>query len=91
MSKEQRIILFSGTVQGVGFRYTTCRVADSYDISGTVRNMPDGRVECVVEGESAEIDAFMAELTATMNRYIRKQTQNHAPFSGRFASFSVTF
>ena len=66
-------------------------MADSYDVNGTVRNMPDGCVECVVEGESAEIDAFLAELTATMNRYIHKQTQNHASFSGRFTSFSVTF
>ena len=59
MAMIQRIVCFSGYVQGVGFRYTTCRIAGAFDVTGTVRNMPDGSVECVVEGETAEIDAFL--------------------------------
>jgi len=88
---EQRIVIFKGTVQGVGFRYTTCRVAGGYDVVGAVRNCPDGSVECVVEGEAAEIDAFIAEVSEAMGRYIRKRTEQTAPASGRYASFGVGY
>ena len=60
MALEQRIVNFFGTVQGVGFRYTTCRTARRYEVTGTVRNLPDGRVECVVEGEATEISDGLA-------------------------------
>ncbi|MHC4984545.1 MAG: acylphosphatase [Planctomycetota bacterium] len=88
---EQRIVIFKGTVQGVGFRYTTCRVAGGYDVVGQVRNCPDGSVECIVEGEAAEIDAFIAEVSEAMGRYIRKRTEQTAPASGRFTSFGVGY
>ena len=88
---EQRIVIFKGTVQGVGFRYTACRVAGSYDVVGTVRNCPDGTVECIVEGEAGEIDAFVAEVADAMGRYIRDRTEQTAPASGRFTSFGVGY
>ncbi len=91
MADEQRIVSFSGRVQGVGFRYTACRVARRYEVTGYVRNLPDGRVECVVEGEATEIDAFLAKLIATMSGYIRKQTQTKTPYSGDYPSFDVRF
>ena len=91
MTGEQRIVLFSGTVQGVGFRYTACRVAGGFDVTGTVRNLPDGGVECVVEGDPAEIDAFLQSLAQQMGRYIRKQTQQMAPYTGKYASFAVVY
>ena len=46
---------FSGHVQGVGFRYTVADVAEDFDVRGYVRNLPDGRVELVAEGDEAEI------------------------------------
>jgi acylphosphatase len=91
MADEQRIVHFSGTVQGVGFRYTTVHVARGYDVTGTVRNLPDGKVQCVVEGESAEIDAFLAEVDSRMGGYIRNRTEQKAPHSGRFPDFTVAF
>ncbi len=89
--KEQRIVLFSGTVQGVGFRYTAVRTARAFEVAGTVRNLADGRVECVVEGESKEIDAFLADLAEEMHSYIRGQTRQTAPYSGRYADFTMAF
>ena len=44
-------ILYSGHVQGVGFRYTAKTVAAGFEITGVVRNLPDGRVELVAEGD----------------------------------------
>jgi acylphosphatase len=57
-------VLFAGQVQGVGFRYTAKTVATGFDITGTIRNLPDGRVELVAEGSRAELDAFRAALHA---------------------------
>ena len=51
-------ILYSGSVQGVGFRYTTKSVAAGFEVIGTVRNLPDGRVELVAEGACTELEAF---------------------------------
>ena len=91
MAKEQRTILFSGTVQGVGFRFTACRAAGDREVAGYVRNLPDGRVECLVEGEAGEIDAFLAELRPRMSGYIQNCTQQTAAYTGRYSRFSVGF
>ena len=56
-------IFYSGRVQGVGFRYTTKQLAAEFDVTGWVRNLPDGRVELLVIAEdAAEIEAFLTEL-----------------------------
>jgi acylphosphatase len=54
-----RQIFFEGRVQGVGFRYATQRVACGFDVTGWVRNLPDGRVEVQVCGELEEVAAFI--------------------------------
>ena len=78
---QQRVVHFSGAVQGVGFRFTACRIAGGYDVTGFVRNLPDSRVQCVIEGETSEIDAFLAELTREMGYHIRNTTQQTAPWA----------
>ena len=51
-------IYYSGRVQGVGFRYTAKNVATGYEVTGIVRNLPDGRVELLAEGPRDELEAF---------------------------------
>jgi acylphosphatase len=51
--------------------------------------LPDGSVECIVEGAPAEIDAFLAALADRMKEHIRRTTQQTAPASGRFGGFGV--
>ena len=91
MAGQQRTVRFTGRVQGVGFRFTAIRVAGGYDVTGYVRNCGDGSVECVVEGEAEQIDAFLAELSKHMGGYIRDITQQTAPAAGRFSSFTVRY
>lgn len=59
MSRERVTVFYSGRVQGVGFRYTAKTQALGFDVSGTVRNLPDGRVELVAEGQREELEAFI--------------------------------
>jgi len=89
MAQEQRIVHYWGAVQGVGFRYTACRIAGRYAVAGYVRNLADGRVECLVEGAGDQVEAFLEEVAETMGTFIRRQTQQAAPCSGRYASFGV--
>lgn len=82
---------FFGCVQGVGFRYTARRAAGDYAVFGYVRNMSDGSVECVVEGDKAEIDAFIEALCQRMADYVDRKTEQSAPSSGLYRSFDVRF
>lgn len=63
-------VVFSGRVQGVGFRATARAIASKHPVSGWVRNEPDGSVRLVAEGASRAIDAYLAELRAKMARHI---------------------
>jgi len=59
-SNHVRLHLFiSGRVQGVGFRAHTQREAERLGVYGWVRNLPDGRVELVAEGEPAPVDQLV--------------------------------
>ncbi len=58
MKRCRMHIFYSGRVQGVGFRYTTKTVAAGFEVTGTVRNLPDGRVELIAEGARTELEAF---------------------------------
>ncbi len=62
MSQERRRVYYSGRVQGVGFRYTAHRLAQGFAVSGFVRNLDDGRVELLAEGDPAELDRFLGAI-----------------------------
>jgi acylphosphatase len=63
-------VLYSGRVQGVGFRYTAQGLAARFPVAGFVRNQPSGDVELVAEGPIDQVDAFLAELADRMADYI---------------------
>ena len=84
-------VLFSGHVQGVGFRFTTQRVASDFDVSGTVRNLPDGRVEVVAEGERDEVQRFLDALQRRMGGYVHGVREVWSPASGHYAGFRIAF
>ena len=56
-------VLYSGRVQGVGFRYSTKQIASGYEVTGTVKNLPDGRVQLqVMSYDADELEAFLAAI-----------------------------
>ncbi len=91
MSRQCRQVHFSGIVQGVGFRYTARRLAERFDVAGYVKNLPDGRVELVVEGPPDQIDAFLQAISEQMGHYIRRIDQQVSSPTGRFTGFEIRF
>jgi acylphosphatase len=57
-AKRVRVVV-SGDVQGVGFRWYCREQATHEGVAGSVRNLPDGRVEAIFEGDSASVDAMV--------------------------------
>jgi acylphosphatase len=51
--------LFEGKVQGVGFRSSVLSLAKGYEVTGWVKNLPDGRVEVFASGDADEIEEFL--------------------------------
>ncbi|MEI7534243.1 MAG: acylphosphatase [Verrucomicrobiae bacterium] len=81
---------FSGRVQGVGFRYTAKTVATGFEITGLVKNLPDGRVELVAEGAQAELEAFLVELHgAGLAGFIRDEQVIWADAKNEFRGFEI--
>ncbi len=66
----RKYILFSGQVQGVGFRYHSTVLARQLGLTGWVRNLDDGDVEMEIQGKPETIELFLASLGKT-SRYIQ--------------------
>ena len=86
---KRRTVHFGGRVQGVGFRYTTRNIALGYDVQGYVRNLPDGRVELVMEGPDAQMDQVVGEVQRRMNGYIRTLESHVGPATREFEQFTI--
>ena len=83
-------VLYSGHVQGVGFRYTVRQTALGFEVTGTVRNLPDGRVEVVAEGERAELEAFGEAIRdAGLAAHIRGESVAWGPAMGHSRGFDI--
>lgn len=86
---QRQTCVFSGRVQGVGFRYTVQNIAQQHDVNGYVRNLPDGRVELVMEGPATEIDQVVQAVSQRMDGFIAKCVSDKAPATGEFEHFSI--
>jgi acylphosphatase len=84
-------VAFSGRVQGVGFRYTACRIADDYRVTGFVRNLPDGCVELVAEGPAKQVKSFVEAVRRQMAAYIRRADVCQSSATGQFDRFGVAY
>jgi acylphosphatase len=81
MNVSKRVI-YSGNVQGVGFRYTARGVARHFPVGGYVRNLPDGTVELVAEGTAEQVEGFLQAVANHMRDHIHQQTVNDQPPRG---------
>lgn len=91
-STKRMKVRFSGRVQGVGFRYTVCRIAEPFGVTGYVRNLPDGDVEMVAEGDEQELLDFLNRIRGGLpGRYIVREDIRWEPATGQYAGFGITF
>jgi len=88
---ERREVHFRGRVQGVGFRWTASRIASHFAVVGYVKNLPDGRVQMVCEGESGELDRFLAAIDAEMGRYIADTAVTKTAAIDQFTRFDIRY
>jgi len=86
---ERRRVLYSGHVQGVGFRYRTLTIAQSHAVTGFVRNLSNGRVELVAEGSPAVLDALLDQVSAALGRNIDSAQSEVLPATGQWQSFTI--
>ena len=85
-----RHFIIAGEVQGVGFRYFALRAAARHQITGTVRNLPDGRVEVTAEGERAAMDEFKKELaTGPRLAVVSDLNESDIAVTGRYREFRI--
>ena len=88
--RQRMQIFYSGRVQGVGFRYTTKMLAQGSDVTGTVRNVADGRVELVVEGAREELEAFRKGVQESeLGSFIRNEETHWGDAKNEFRGFEI--
>lgn len=92
MPAERRRVLYEGRVQGVGFRMTTNRLAHGFAVAGFVRNLPDGRVELVAQGEPAVVASFLGAVGREFGDMIHHvESQPLPPDPAAPAGFSIHY
>jgi acylphosphatase len=85
-----RRVIYSGRVQGVGFRYTVQNLAENRPISGFVRNLPNGTVEVVAEGKPGQVDEFLSAIERRMAGYIQQKMEQEE-VSGGHSGFGIRY
>ena len=86
-----RHVFFEGRVQGVGFRWTVKNLARGYDVTGWVKNLPDGRVELFAQAfEAAEVEAFLEDIQrSSLSSHIREREVKAATAETSLRGFSI--
>ena len=85
-------VFYEGRVQGVGFRFTVRHIAKGFDVTGWVRNLPDGRVELQVSGDEDELRAFLDQVAQSeLHSLIRKQTENRLDEAVATRGFDIRY
>ncbi|MBF0521646.1 MAG: acylphosphatase [Candidatus Omnitrophica bacterium] len=87
---KQAHILYSGMVQGVGFRFTAERFASRINLTGWVRNLSNGQVEILVEGSEEDIEQFCRDVEGHFTGYIHNKNIQLSPAEGKYKNFSIT-
>ena len=90
MSKRQAKYIVHGFVQGVGFRFFVYQKAKLLKLKGYAKNLWDGTVEVVAEGDSAALDILYNELKKGPSRAdVSLVERNYYDYTGQFSGFDI--
>jgi len=85
------IVYYAGQVQGIGFRYSVRTLVNGFEVTGTVRNLADGRVELIAEGARAELEGLIeAVRQSDVGRFIRREQMDWTDAINEFRTFEIT-
>ena len=89
----KRIHLFiSGYVQGVGFRWYVQRLAERINVYGFVRNLRDGRVEVVAQGNNESVEQFTQELKeGSFKDNLEEIKKSEEKYQEEYSDFTIKF
>ena len=89
---KQMHVVFHGTVQGVGFRYATKHIVKRYPVTGFVKNLSNGCVELLAEGEESQLQSLLKDIQKSpLKHYIRETDVQWNQMTGKYETFSVAF
>jgi len=88
---ERRRVIYSGRVQGVGFRFRSQRLAEGFPVSGSVRNLSDGRVELIAQGDSGAVSAFLEAVGRDLGDKIQTVQDEIEPVDPHERGFSIRY
>lgn len=89
--KKRLHVYYEGGVQGVGFRFTTEYIAQQLNLTGWVKNLPDGRVELVAEGKEDSLQQLLSKIKDRMRPYILNESVDWEPHKDEFKEFALRF
>ena len=81
---------FTGHVQGVGFRYQVVSIAKGFDLTGYVKNLSDGRVELLAEGDESEVLSFLEAIEGELDLHIKSVEKQTGSRIRRCSSFLIS-
>ena len=88
-TQKRAHIIYSGSVQGVGFRFTAESMGNSLGLTGWVKNCPNGTVEVVCEGKEGDIQEFMDKIKDAFGHYIHSAKVERKKATGEFDAFGI--
>ena len=85
-------VIYTGRVQGVGFRFTTCRLASLFCVTGYVKNLMNGDVELVAEGTEQQLNDLLHEIKGShLGRYISREQVRWSAAGGHYETFGILY
>lgn len=89
--KRRLHVYYEGSVHGVGFRFTAERIASQLKLTGWVKNLPDGRVELIAEGDKDLLCVLLENIKGSMRGYITRDAVLWQEHKDEYRSFDIRF
>ena len=91
MPQPAKNIIFTGHVQGVGFRFTSLRIARRYSLVGYVKNIPGSSVEMLIQGPPNNVQACIRDISEAFDGHIKQTNIKDITPTATYTAFDITF